>query len=453
MNTCPNNSARSGEFSMNHQFRTFAIALLTVLFAGTAMALAPRPADPQSGPIALSGGTAHLGNGAVIEDALVTFDGGRITAVLDRQTARVDLADHRVIDTTGQHIYPGFILPDTKTGLREVDAVRASVDDTEKGELNPNVRSLIAFNTDSEMIPTLRFNGILTAQVSPSGGLVSGTSSIVQLDAWNWEDAALQVDDGLFVNWPAKKVGRFSFATVSFNFVPNKDYDEQLAGLTKLFQDAIAFAADNSPVAGNLKLAAMQGLFDGSKRLYIKTSVASDIVLAVNFAESMGVMHPVVITRGAALQAAEFLAEHQVPVIVDGIHNVPAQAHHDIDAPYRLPAELVAAGVKVGMAGSSFLMNSRNLAFYAGTAAAHGLGKEQALRMITLSTAEILGVADRLGSLETGKNATLFVSSGDALDMRGNQLQHAFIDGREVQLEATQQQLHQRFHEKYSAAQ
>jgi len=199
----------------------------------------------------------------------------------------------------------------------------------------------------------------------------------------------------------------------------------------------------------------MQGLFDGSQRLYIKTNQATDIVLAIKFAETMGVDHPVIISRGAALQVADFLAEHQVPVIIDGIHLLPTQAHHDVSAPYQLPAELAAAGVKIGMNGSGGigLMSARNLGFYAGTAAAYGLDKEQALRMITLGAAEILGIDDRLGSLEAGKDATLFVSRGDALDMRGNQLTHAFIGGREIQLDATQQQLYQRFHEKYASDQ
>ena len=435
---------------MKRYFKQFAFAVLTVLTADAATALTPRPADPQSGPIALVGGMAHIGNGAVIENALVTFENGKITGVHDQKVTRIDTSSHRVIDTTGKHIYPGFILPDSDAGLREVSAVRATLDDDEAGELNPNVRSLIAYNSDSELIPTLRHNGILIAQASPDGGLISGTSSIVQLDAWNWEDAAIKADDGVFLNWPAKKRGQFSFATFSFEFVPNKAYDTQIASLKKLFQDAGVYALDAKPAARNLKLAAMQGLFDGSKRLYIKTTQARDIVLAINFSTAMGVKRPVIISREAALQVADFLVQHQVPVIIDGIHNVPAQAHHAIDAPYRLPAELAAAGVKIGMNGSGSLMSSRNLGFYAGTAAAYGLGKEQALRMISLGTAEILGIDDRLGSLEAGKDATLFISNGDALDMRGNHLTHAFIGGREIQLDATQERLYQRYHGKYA---
>ena len=441
---------------MTHSFKQISIAMvslaLTLVLVGNAAALTPRPADPQSGPIALLGGVAHLGTGEVIENALITFDKGVITGVYDQQTTSIDTSDHQLIDTSGQHIYPGFILPDSDTGLREVSALKATLDDDEIGELNPNVRSLMAYNADSELIPTLRRNGILTAQASPDGGLVSGTSSIFQLDAWNWEDAVVKIDDGLFINWPRKQDGEFNAATSSFEFTPNETYDAELSRLEKLFRDAIAYGQDEKPAASNLKLAAMQGLFDGSKRLYIRTRLARDIVLAIQFAESMGVRHPVVISREAALQVADFLVQHQVPVIIDGIHNVPFQAHHDIDAPYRLPADLAAAGVKIGMKGSPYLMSSRNLGFYAGTAAAYGLGKELALRMISLGAAEILGIDHRLGSLEVGKDATLFVSKGDALDMRGNQLTYAFIGGRAIQLDATQEQLYQRYHEKYSDA-
>ncbi len=421
------------------------ILVLALLAASTSTALVPEPAPLQQGPIAIVNATVHVGNGTVIDNATVAFAEGKITSV----GTSVDTAGHRVIDGTGHHLYPGFVLPDSDLGLNEVSAVRATVDSEEAGSLNPSVRSLVAYNTDSELIPTLRFNGILVAQVSPNGGIVSGRSSIVQLDAWNWEDAAVQADDGMFLSWPAKKVGRFDWATFSFSYQENDSYRAQINAIEQTFIDARAYVAQDDPEIPNTKLEAMRGLFDGSTRLFVRTNNPVDMVRAVEFARDQAVGHVVIIGADGLLEAADYLAENDVPVIVSGVHRLPQHGHDAIDAPYRLPADLVAAGVQTGLTYPGWIMAARNLPFLAGTASAYGLGREQALKMITLTNAEILGIDDRVGSIETGKHATFFLSTGDALDMRGNDLTHAFIDGREIQLKGMQQELFERFEAKY----
>ena len=347
-------------------------------------------------------------------------------------------------------MYPGFILPDSDLGLNEVGAVRATVDDTETGTLNPSVRSLVAYNTDSELIPTLRFNGVLIAQVSPGGGIVSGRSSIMQLDAWNWEDAAVVADDGLFLSWPAKQIGRYDWSSRSFSYVENKNYRQQINTIEQAFLDARAHAAAGNEAHPNLKLEAMRGLFDGSMALFIRSNDPVDMVRAVEFARAQGVERVVMLGADGLLDAAEYLAQNDIPVIVNGVHRLPQHEHDQLDAPFQLPGKLVAAGVKTGLTYPGENMNGRNLPFIAGTASAYGLGREQALTMITLTNAEILGIDDQLGSLEVGKHATLFISSGDALDMRGNDVIQAFIDGREIELKGMQQELYERFEEKYS---
>ena len=422
----------------------FLCALIAATVTTAAPALPPEPAPPQSGPIALVGATIHVGDGTVIENATVTFAEGRITGV----GTDIDTAGHRQLDVSGQHVYPGFILPDSDVGLVEVGSLPDTVDNQDAGDMNPNLRALVAYNTDSEMTPTLRYNGVLIAQVSPVAGMVSGTSSIVQLDAWNWEDAALVADDGVFVNWPSRQVGQFDFSTFTFRFVDNEQYDEQLQRLTKLLHDARAYHTVE-PEAPNLKLAALSGLFDGSQRLYVRSNVAADIVRAVDTARSAGVRQVVVIAEAEALEVAEYLVEHEVPVIVSGVHRLPEYDYSDVDLPYRLPALLLEAGVTTGLTYPS-LMSSRNLGFIAGTVAAHGLDREQALSLITLNNAKILGIEERLGSIEPGKDATLFVSRGDALDMRGNDVTSAFIGGRQITLPGTQQELYRRYHEKYA---
>lgn len=406
-------------------------------------ALTPEPAKTDSQKIALIGGTIHTVSNGDIENGVLTFANGKITGIYNNRN--IDLSDYQQIDISGQHVYPSLIMPDSVLGLVEVDSLRHTVDFEERGKLNPSVRSLTSYNTDSELIPTMRYNGILIAQIAPYGGLVAGTSSIVQLDAWNWEDAAIKIDDGVHIHWPNPSYYKYDSDTDTVNLTESKNYQGNRQELEQLFLDGAKNASKS-----NLKLKAMAGLFDGSQTLFLSADRPQAIIEAVRFLKQVGVKRIVLKSDGAALPATDILRQHNIPVLLNGLHNIPSQDHHDIDRIYRLPQELIAKGLKVGISNSDWLMSSRNLAFHAGSAVAYGMPKNAALRMITLSNAEILGIDDRLGSLEVGKDATLFVSSGDALDMRSQQLSHIWIDGRPIQLDAMQQELHQRFKEKYN---
>jgi len=408
------------------------------------------PAPAQEKAILLVGATAHLGNGTVIQNAMIGFDNGKLTVVADASTT-IDKSKYEVIDVSGKEIYPGFILPLTDIGLREVFSVKATIDDREVGNLNPNVRSIIAYNTDSEITPTIKFNGILTAQITPHGNSINGTTSIVQLDAWNWEDALMVEDDGLYISWPNRTVRKFDFATFTMKSEPNKNYQAQLQTIDELFSQSLTYGNANTQEK-NLKLAAMQGLFDGSKQLYIAVGNEKSIIESVNFAKKKGVKKIVVNGGSSTHLVAGFLKENNIPVLLYNVHSLPNRADDDIDLPYKSAYILHEAGVLVGLGafGSMWTMGSRNLPFFAGTTAAYGLEKEEALKLITANTAKIIGIDDKVGTLEVGKNATLFVSDGDALDMRTNQLTHAFIDGRKIQLEATQQVLFEKYEKKYA---
>ncbi len=407
----------------------------------------PDPAPPQAKPIALVGGTAHIGDGTLIENAVVTFDQGKITAVANLDNIRINRTTHEIIDTTGKHIYPGFILASGILGLTEVESVRATIDTEEVGQLNPNVRSIIAYNTDSELIPTWRYNGILTTETCPEGGIISGQSSIVQLDAWNWEDAAVKTDTGLHINWPARKALRFDFATFSRTWQDNKHYEHEMLELEKIFSEAHSYTKLANSEA-NIKLAAMAGLFSGEKTLFIHADSARDMVEAVLFAEKHGVTRTVLVGAEEALTVADFLVKHKVPVILAELHRLPNTPEEDVDGPYKLPAQLQAAGVTFGISYTK-LMSGRNLPFVAGTAAGFGLDREQALAAITGNIARILGIDDQVGTLKVGLDATLFISSGDALDMRTNNLEAAFIGGRHIELGGMQQRLYERYKKKY----
>lgn len=413
---------------------------------GMANAQVPEPAKEQEKPIAIMNATAHLGNGKVIQNSIITFENGKITMVVDATVVKMDLSKYERIDASGKHVYPGLILPNTQLGLVEVEAVRATRDDNEVGDMNPNVRSIVAYTADSELVPTLRFNGILLAQTTPSSGRISGTSSIVELDGWNWEDAAYRTDDGVHVNW-ISLYQRPRWWMGETQIKKNEKYDEQVRELENFFKDAQAYAAA-PPKTTNLKLEAMKGLFDGSKTLFIDVFYAKDILASVKFAQSLGVKKVVLKGAEQAYLVADFLKDNNIPVILADVHRLPSSADEDIDMPYKLPAILHKAGVTVAL-GYEGLHNSRNLPFFAGTAAAYGIDKEEALQLITLNAAKILGIDATSGSLEQGKDAHIIISSGDLLDMRSNNVEVAFISGRRLNLPGKQQMLYERYKEKY----
>ena len=429
--------------------RIIFLSLACYLIASFSMssAIVPLPAADQTDPIAITGAVIHVGDGEVIADGVITFTDGIITAI-GSANDNIDLRNHLVIDIQGQHVYPGFVLPNTTLGLNEVSASRATQDNEEYGDINASVRAAIAYNTDSEIISTHRFNGILTAQVTPQGGLVAGSSTLMKLDGWNWEDAALRTDDGMHLNWPPMQVRRRNPQTFEFETQENEEYAGAVQILHSLFQSAQAYTGERL----NLNLQAMQPLFDGSAKLYLHANEAKAIISAVRFARSYPIAGVVVVGGREALMVKDLLLAEDIPVLYEAVHNLPGMAWRDIDEPYKMPFLLTQAGLKIGLSGGAtdMIQRQRNLPFLAGTAAAYGLDQETALMLITKNNAEILGVDNRIGTLEVGKDATLFVSTGDALDMRTSQILGAYIQGRDIDLFGTQQQLYERFRDKYS---
>jgi imidazolonepropionase-like amidohydrolase len=423
------------------------VVLVLIMFSyPIGHAIVPGPAVEQSEPIAFIGATIHVGDGTIIYDGVLTFTKGLITAV-GTADDNIDLFNHRVIDLQGQHLYPGFILPNTVMGLLEIENIRATDDVTEEGDINASVRSAIAYNTDSEIIPTQRFNGILTAQITPRGGLISGLSTVVKLDGWNWEDAVLKTDDGMHMHWPALTSMKRNEVSGDMEKVENEYYAAQTQLLHSLFQNSRSYTG----ATVNLNLAAMQGLFTGEIKLFIHSDEAKEIISSIRFARAYGVREIVLVGGRDAMKVKDLLLAESIPVIYQAVHELPGMEWHDIDLPFKTPALLHDAGIKVGISsGLAAVGSQRNLPFFAGTAAAYGLDRETALSMVTRNNAEILGVDDRVGTLEEGKDATLFTSLGDALDMRTSQVQQVFIQGREVDLYGTQQELYERFYQKYS---
>ncbi|WP_151894000.1 amidohydrolase family protein [Patiriisocius marinistellae] len=402
------------------------------------------PAPSQQGAMTIKGATAHVGDGTVIENATIVFENGKITAIGTNAASK-----GTVINANGKHVYPGIIAPATSLGLIEVEAVRASNDRDEIGDMIPNIRSLIAYNAESKVVESMRPNGVLIGQATPQGGTISGTSSIVQFDAWNWEDAAVKVDDGIHMNWPRSfRRGRWWIGEPR-GFQPNKKYTEEVDAVKVYLAQAKAFGNGNGQSA-NEAMKAMQGLYNGDKRLYVYADGEKEIVDAITTAQEAGVTKIVLVGGYEAYKVIPFLKRNNVPVLVQHTHNLPNKADDDYDLPYKLPKLLADGGLMVALQNSSASnFQTRNLPFYAGQLVGQGMDKEKALQLITGNTAEILGIGDSYGTLTVGKSATLFISEGDALDMRGNQLSKAFIDGRDISLETHQTELWKRYMGKY----
>ena len=425
------------------------ITLLT-LASLTSFAQNPAPAKPQARATALMGGIIHVGNGQVIPNGVIIFENGIITTVADATIVRLDMTNLEVVNIPGKHVYPGIISPASTVGLQEIAAVRSTVDMQEVGILNPNVRALIAYNTDSEIIPTIRNNGVLLTQATPQGGTVSGSSSVMMADGWNWEDAVLKPDDGIWLNWPGYFVRDFNLEEFSITIKKNEKRTEAISALQATFADAKAYAALPSPVPMNLRLEAMRGLFTGKQNLYVRADYGKDIIEAVTFAKSFGIPKVVIVGGEDANRVVTFLKDNNVAVILGALHRLPNREDEDVDLPYRMPGILQKAGILVGLSYADEWWRTRNLPFLAGTAAGFGItDREEALKLVTSNTAKILGIDSMVGTLEQGKHATLFVSAGDALDMRTNVVEHVFIRGRTVDLDDRHKRLYKTYKDKY----
>jgi imidazolonepropionase-like amidohydrolase len=423
--------------------------LLLVLSLSTTLIAQQTPADIQQQSLLITNAVVHTGTGTVLENGAVGFDNGIITYV---GSADVAPAFEKTIDAKGKHLYPGFIATNSSLGLAEVDAVRATVDFDELGDFLPHVRTAIAYDAESKIVESMRPNGVLIAQVAPRGGLISGSSSVMQLDAWNWEDALVKADEGIHLNWPNPYSRGRWWLGEDPTLKPNKNYATQVGKIVTFFESAKVY--DSEKNALHLPYQAMKGLFSGEKTLYLHAEDEKQLVDGISTLKKVGVAKIVLVGGNEAPQQLNYLKENNIPVIVSRPHRLPDNEDHHPKAAFQLAAQLVDAGllVSIDVSGRMERMYTRNLPFYAGSFAAYGMDKEVALQLITLNPAKILGVDAALGSLTVGKHATLFLSEGDALDMRTNIIHHAFIQGREISLETHQTELWKRYSNKFSSS-
>ncbi len=420
----------------------------------------PVPGRPHNGPVAIIGATVHPIDSPPIENATVVFLNGRITEIT---SSEIQLPENTLkISAEGKHVYPGLIAPSTQLGLIEIGSVRATRDQIEVGSMNPNVRAEISVNPDSEHIPVARSNGIALAVTRPAGGRISGTSALLRLDGWTWEDLTIEAPLGLEVQWPylaSGRRGRWGGGRRGVN--PQRAAREReiiLAAIDETFATAESYvrarpnAADGSidGEAPDLRMEALRPVVNGEIPVFLHAQDERQIRSSVEWAIGRG-LKPIIVGGRDAANVAEFLASRQVPVIYGPIHQLPSRRDEEYYAPFMAPARLQEAGVQFAI-GAFDTSNVRNLPYHAGTAVAFGLSSEEAIRSITLTPAEILGVADRYGSITPGKSATLIITDGDPLQIT-TQVEAMWIDGAPVDLRNKQTKLYGKYSEKLDRVQ
>lgn len=426
------------------------LTIISLSLNSFAVASDPVPAPKQKTPIALVGGTIHTVSGDVIQNGTIVFDKGKITAV--GANAPIPSGAER-IDVARKHVYPGVIDAKTDMGLTEIGSVRGTLDEVETGTVNPNTRAEVALNPESELIPVARSGGITVAATCPSGGVISGTSAAIMLDGWTWEELTLRAPLSLVVNWPA-----MTYVQNPFSRQTKEEWQKQRDGQLKSLRDA--FAAARSYMAAkkaeqqrgvpyhdtDSRWEAMIPVLEGKIPVWVNAQELSQIQAAITWAEQEGVKLVIVGGRDSWRVVSQLKAK-DIAVIVTDVQSV-GRRWEDYDVVFTLPKKLKEAGVRFCITGDGSASNSRNTAHHAANAAAYGLSKDDALNSVTLSAAQILGIADRVGSLEVGKDATLLVANGDLLEIATN-IEQVYIQGKKCDMRDKHKQLYGKYQEKY----
>lgn len=436
----------------------FAAASLALAVAASASTVIPakRPASP----VLLRGGTVHTVSGGVLENTDLLMADGKIAAIGAGVKAP---AGAEVVDVRGKHVFPGLISANSQLGLNEIQSVRATVDTNELGEVNPNARALVAVNPDSDLLPVSRLNGVLTANVTPlatppGGGfgvrpaIFAGTSALVRLDGWTWEDMTIRPATAVHLYWPTMELPARDARNPRAAEEARRTRDDRLKLIRDTFASARAYAGAKSagPADTDLRLEALLPVLRGETKLVVHANSINQINAALDWARDEKLA--IILASGRdAWMVTDRLQAQNVAVILAGTFNLPARRDEPYDLAYAVPAKLHAVGVKfciaMGTDGASETGHERNLPYEAALAAGYGLPRSEALKSVTLSAAEILGVGAELGSLDVGKRATLIVTDGDVLEVTSN-VQLAYIDGAKLDLRSRQTELYEKYRQR-----
>ncbi len=433
---------------MNRQVKVLfaSLTMITVLL----LASDQIPAPAQSHPILITDVTIHPVSSEPITNGQILFENRKITALGKDVGLLPDNTE--TINLPGKHVYPGFVAANTTMGLVEVQAVRATRDVKETGDFNPNVRVEVSYNPDSELIPVARSNGITVAHTIPKGGLISGTSAAMLMDGWTTEDVTLQAPIGMHLNWPTMDVGSGEKREER-----EKERDKKLEEIDRIFREARAYLqameaaeAENRPMDIDLRWEAMIPVLKGELPMIIHANRVRQIETAVRWSRKQDIR--MILADGRdSWRVADLLKKYDIPVILGSVHSLPSRRWEDYDTPFTTPLKLHQSGVQycISMSRGFFVAaHVRNLPYHAATAAAYGLPRDEALKSITLYPAEILGIAERVGSLEPGKDATMIITDGDPLEIT-TQVEMEFIQGRKIDMSDRHKMLYAKYQEKY----
>ncbi len=400
--------------------------------------------------LALVGATVHTVSGGDLPAGVVVIENGKIKAIGNDVAPP---AGAKIVNLAGKHLYPGFVDGQSALGLVEIGSVRGTVDTTEIGDDNANIHAEVAFNSDSILIPVAVAGGVLTAHIVPDGGIVNGTSAVMTLCGWNWRDMTVASGVGMHLTYPRTTQGERRFGGQQSEEDFKKEKEKALKTLQDIFDGARAYQKARAAALGKTgpaveldpRLEAMIPVLEGKMPLFVHADEQTQIESALDWARKEKLTRLVLVAGEDAQYLAERLAKEKIPVVLNGVLAMPNRRSEAYDAAYAAAGVLHAAGVQVAIATGDGPSMARNLPFHAGMAAAFGLPKDVALRSITLTPAEILGVADRVGSIAVGKDATLFSSDGDPLEARTH-IERAWIAGAEMDLTRNHQwELYQKY--------
>jgi len=426
--------------------KSFLTTCLLVLFV-TAGAQAQITEKAEYGKFAITNATIHTVSNGVIENGIILIDGTTITFV--GRNAKIT-PDYERIDASGQHVYPGFMDAGTQLGLQEIGAVAVTNDQAELGEFNPHVRAFTAVNPSSVSIPVTRLNGVTHVISMPVSGRMSGKATLMDLYGYTPDSMAVQPNAGLHLNWPSAQKGGWWDDRDEEKV--KKEYQKNIKELNDFwckaeFYDKMMSAYQDNPDDKeqpdmDKKMQAMREVVNGKIPVIISVDAKQDILNAIEWTKEHPEARFILAGVQEGWRVADEIAEAGLPCLVSTLYT-PERDYDNYQRPYQNPGKLHAAGVKVAIATGD-VENVRNAPYHTGYAATYGLGKEEALKAITINPAEIFGVADKLGSIEEGKQANLFIADGDPFEPMTH-INQVFIRGYKIPMVSRHTQLYKEY--------
>jgi imidazolonepropionase-like amidohydrolase len=419
------------------------LMLVISLLAGACISQlsAQIPGPRQNSPVVLKGGTVVTVSGETLQGGVVVFDKGIITSV---NAGEEFPQGAQIIDVSGKFVYPAMIHSRSSLGLSEIGRVIETVDLQEHGRINPNVRAQVAFNAESEHIPLARTHGIAVIVATPTGGLISGLSAAMLTDGWNWEEMTLHAPSALVINWPDMSNAKIRDAAL-------RELDDAFLSARRYMKARHAAGKQGIPHhRTDVRWEAMIPVLEGKVPVHVNANELTQIQSAINWAEKEDVVMVLVGGRDAGYVLPQ-LKEKNIRVIITSVIGGPARQWEEYDRSYRLPVMLYEAGIEYCIAGDFSAANAIRLAHHSSSAVAFGLPQEEAVKALTLYPARILGIDDRMGSIEAGKDASLIIADGNLLEL-STRIEQVYIQGRKVDMYDKHRRLYERYQQRYNQA-